>query len=100
MKKNILMLAICAGISIPAMAQHHAHYYRSMDSTGLIMSGVLLGTVLTEMSHRHSTPPPAPVVVQSPQVVIERQPIQTCTEWREIVDSYGRVYRERTCTKY
>ena len=42
-----------------------------------------------------------PVVVHQPPIVTSPMPYMTpnCTSWRETVDTYGRVTRERTCTE-
>lgn len=41
--------------------------------------------------------PQRPIIIERP-VIVERRNETTCTEWREIMDSDGRVYKERICT--
>ena len=37
------------------------------------------------------------IVLQQPPVYVHRQTV--CTEWKEIMNADGIIYRERTCTQ-
>jgi hypothetical protein len=100
MKKIILALMLLG--SIPAMAQHHGHGFRHHGHHGYYYGGgvngnwvapLIIGGVVTYALTR---PAPQPVIVEQQSTVIQTQ-ISTCTEWKEIQSSDGRVYKERTC---
>jgi hypothetical protein len=100
MKKIILALMLL--VSIPAMAQHHGHGFRHHGHHGYYYGGgvnrnwvapLIIGGVVTYALTR---PAPQPVIVEQQPTVIQTQ-ISTCTEWKEIHSSDGRVYKERTC---
>ena len=89
-------------VSIPAMAQHHGHGFRHHGHHGYYYGGgvngnwvapLIIGGVVTYALTR---PAPQPVIVEQQSTVIQTQ-ISTCTEWKEIQSSDGRVYKERTC---
>jgi len=42
------------------------------------------------------------VIVQQQPVVVQQQTVPgntTCTDWKEVQTSDGKIYRERTCTQ-
>lgn len=108
MKKLFITLAlICA--TVPAMAQHwHGHGFRPHGYYGgyygggggwvapLIIGGVV-GAAIANNRETVVVQPQPPVVVQNPPVYIQRQTV--CTEWKEIQNSDGTIYRERTCSQ-
>lgn len=100
MKKIILALMLL--VSIPAMAQHYGHGFRHHGHHGYYYGGgvngnwvapLIIGGVVTYALTR---PTPQPIIIEQQSTVIQTQ-ISTCTEWKEIQSSDGRVYKERTC---
>jgi len=108
MKKVLLAMSLVL-LAGSASAQHfghhgnHGHYghggYRGGNwGWGPVLGGALAGAVIYDIYNR-------PVVVQQPPVVVQQQPViiqqspQVCTDWKEIQQSDGRIYRERTCTQ-
>ena len=98
MKKLLTVLLLT--VSATAFAQHHHgwrhHSHRSGPSFGYWVAPLVIGGVVgAAIAKEHQQPP---VIVQQPQsVIIQRQAV--CTEWKEIQNSDGQVYRERTCTQ-
>lgn len=108
--KKVLAVAILTLATLPAIAQwhhgHHGHHggyrgpavvYRDNWIAPLIFGGIAGAIIARET---------APVVVQQPPVYVQQQPqpliIQrqsVCTEWKEIQNSEGVIYRERTCVQ-
>lgn len=102
MKKTVFGLLL-TGLALTVNAQHRHHYHHyhhyhqhrhnhNMAILGAAVLGAGVGYVLTR---------PPQVVIQEPVYVqpptytyIERN---DCTEWREIITSDGRLYRERIC---
>lgn len=107
--KKVLAVLLLTLAAVPAMAQHwhghgfrhghHGHYYGGGGGwvAPLIIGGVV-GAAIANSRETVVVQPQPPVYVQQPQtVVIQRQPV--CTEWKEIQNSDGVIYRERTCTQ-
>ena len=101
MKKIIVALSLLV-LTGSALAQHyhgqgfrHPGYYRG-PGYGWWVAPVVTGVIGYEIARSQQQ-----VIVQQPPVVIQQQPIQsvTCTEWKEIQGSDGKIYRERTCTQ-
>jgi len=97
--KKLLAILLFA-LSVPAFAQHHHrhnHHFRHHSwhpNYGWVIP-TIIGGVITYEIVKNQNPPP--VVVQQP--VIIQQPQQVCTEWKEIQQPDGKIYRERTCTQ-
>ena len=100
MKKILVALSLLA-LTSTAMAQHHGHGFRHHGhhyghrgpSIGWWVAPVVVGAIGYELGRQQ-------VIVQQQPVIIQQQPIQTtCTEWKEIQGTDGRVYRERTCSQ-
>ena len=100
MKKVLLALALVA-VTGSAMAQHyhgqgfrHPGYYRG-PGYGWWVAPVVTGVIGYEIARQQQ------VIVQQQPVILQPQPIQTqtCTEWKEVQTSDGKIYRERTCTQ-
>lgn len=98
MKKVLAGLIFLATI-LPAAAQHRHHghnihrhhgHHHHWHHRNHWVAPLVIGAGVTYLATR-----PAPVIIQEP-VIIEREPTN-CTEWREVQDSNGNVYRERTC---
>ena len=104
--KRVLAVLLLTLAEVPAMAQHwHGHGFRHHGHHGYYYGGngswvaplIIGGLVGAAIANRPTTQTET-VIVQQPQtVVIQRQPV--CTEWREIQNSDGTIYRERTCTQ-
>ena len=106
--KKVLAVLLLTLATVPAMAQWHGHgvrhhgYYGGYYSGGgwvapLIIGGVV-GAAIANSRETVVVQPQPPVYVQQPQsVIIQRQPV--CTEWKEIQNSDGIIYRERTCSQ-
>ena len=98
MKKILVALSLLA-VTGTAMAQHHGHGFRHHGhhrgpGIGWWVAPVVVGAIGYELGRQQ-------VIVQQP-VVIQQQnvpPSITCTEWKEVQTSDGKIYRERTCTQ-
>jgi hypothetical protein len=99
MKKILIALALLA-VTGSAMAQHyHGHglrhhgHYRG-PGVGWWVAPVITGVIGYEIAKQQQ------VIVQQP-VIVQQQTTQTqtCSEWKEVQTSDGKIYRERTCTQ-
>jgi len=100
MKKILLALSLLA-VTGTAMAQHyhghglrHGGYYRG-PGVGWWVAPVVVGAIGYELGRQQ-------VIVQQQPVVIQQQTVPanvTCTDWKEVQTSDGKIYRERTCTQ-
>ena len=100
MKKILVALSLLA-LTGTAIAQHyHGHGFRHHGhhrgpSMGWWVAPVVVGAIGYELGRQQ-------VIVQQQPVVIQQQnvpPSITCTEWKEVQTSDGKIYRERTCTQ-
>jgi hypothetical protein len=99
MKKILVALSLLA-LTGSAMAQHHHgfrhhghHGHHRGPGYGWWVAPVVIGAIGYELGRQQ-------VIVQQQPVIIQQQPIQTtCTEWKEVQGSDGRIYRERICTQ-
>ena len=100
MKKILVALSLLA-LTGTAIAQHyHGHGFRHPGhyrgpGVGWWVAPVVVGAIGYELGRQQ-------VIVQQQPVVIQQQNIPpniTCTEWKEIQGSDGKIYRERTCTQ-
>ena len=99
MKKILVALSLVA-LTGTAIAQHHGHGFRHHGhhrgpSMGWWVAPVVVGAIGYELGRQQ-------VIVQQQPVVIQQQnvpPSITCTEWKEVQTSDGKIYRERTCTQ-
>jgi hypothetical protein len=103
MKKILVALSLLA-LTGTAMAQHwnhqwnHHHRHHGYIHGGgngnwvapLIIGGVVGAAIVN--NRRQET-----IVFQQPPVYVHRQAV--CTEWKEIMNADGTIYRERTCTQ-
>jgi hypothetical protein len=102
MKKIILALSLIAVLGTANAQWHHGHHhhgprviYRDSNWVAPLFGGVVLGAVIANSRQ------PETVVVQQPPVVVQ-QPVYVqrqavCTEWKEIQQPDGTIYRERSC---
>jgi hypothetical protein len=99
MKKILIALALLA-VTGSAMAQHyHGHglrhhgHYRG-PGVGWWVAPVVTGVIGYEIAKQQQ------VIVQQP-VIVQQQTTQTqtCSDWKEVQTSDGKIYRERTCTQ-
>lgn len=107
--KKLLLVAVTLMVSTMAFAQDcrwgldHRHHncgprweprtviVERNDWIAPLIIGGIAGAVIANANQQ-------PVVVQQPQTVIV-QTQTVCTAWKEIQQSDGQIYRERTCTK-
>jgi len=104
MKKILVGLALLT-LASTATAQHwqhhwHHHHYRHhgyIHGGGngnwvapLIIGGVVGAAIANNRRQE-------PIVLQQPPVYVQRQTV--CTEWKEIMNADGTIYKERTCTQ-
>jgi hypothetical protein len=99
MKKILVALSLLA-VTGTAMAQHHGHGFRHHGhhrgpSMGWWVAPVVVGAISYELGRQQ-------VIVQQQPIVVQQQSIPpsiTCTEWKEVHTSDGKIYRERTCNQ-
>lgn len=100
MKKVLATFVLALTTAVPAFAHHGGphhirpghHHHRHWHHHHGWVAPLVIGAGVTYLATR-----PDSIVIREP-VVIERDPVVTnCTEWREVQDSNGNVYRERTC---
>lgn len=109
MIKTILtgIIASTALLAVPAQAQHyghHPHRYNGYYHGGggwvapLIIGGVVGAAIANSRDKETVIVQEQPVIIRQQQPVYVQQAPQTvCTAWKEIMNSDGTVYRERTC---
>ncbi len=100
MKKLLTVLLLTA--SATAFAQHHHHWrhhgHHSGPGFGYWVAPLVIGGVVGAAIAKEHQQPQSVIIQQPPQtVVIQRQTV--CTESKEIQNSDGQIYRERTCTQ-
>ena len=102
MKKLLLSLALVSA-SLPALAQHygywhrHGHWNHRGDWVAPLIIGGVVGAVIANNRQQETIVlQNPPMIIQNPPVYVQRQTV--CTEWREIQNPDGTIYRERTCT--
>ena len=98
MKKILVALSLVA-LTGTAIAQHHGHGFRHHGhhrgpSMGWWVAPVVVGAISYELGRQQ-------VIVQQQPVIVQQQTVQTqtCTDWKEVHTSDGKIYRERTCTQ-
>jgi len=101
---KLILGSIILATSGVALAQHrhhhghrHFHHQRPViierDWVAPLVLGGIAGAIIVREANR-------PVIIEQPPVqVIPRATIVECTEWKEIMNSDGQVYKERTCTQ-
>jgi hypothetical protein len=105
--KKLFITLILACAAVPAMAQHyhghgirhHGHHWRHNGSGNwipVLISGAIVGAAIANSKEPVVVQPQPTIVYQNPPVYVQRQTI--CTEWKEIQNPDGTIYRERTCT--
>ena len=100
MKKILVALSLLV-LASSALAQHyHGHGFRHHGQyrgpgVGWWVAPVVVGAIGYELGRQQ-------VIVQQQPVVIQQQTVPgniTCTDWKEVQTSDGKIYRERTCTQ-
>jgi hypothetical protein len=101
--KKLFITLVLACATLPAMAQHwhglrhHGHRHGG-PGIGWWVAPVIVGAIGYELGKQQTVVvQQPPVVVQNPPVVVQRQSV--CTEWKEIQNPDGTIYRERTCSQ-
>ena len=111
MIKKFLAIAIAstALLAVPAQAQHwhnghnrgpvyHGHAHGGGWVAPLIVGGVLGAVIASNKEKETVIVQEQPVIIRQPQpVYVQTAPQTVCTAWKEIMNSDGTVYRERTC---
>jgi len=61
---------------------------------GWWVAPVVVGAISYELGRQQ-------VIVQQQPIIVQQQTVQaqTCTDWKEVHTSDGKIYRERTCTQ-
>jgi hypothetical protein len=96
MKKLLTVLLLTVSASAFAQHNHHWRHRHAGPGFGYWVAPLVIGGIAGAVIARENQQ--SPVIVQQPQsVFIQRQPV--CTEWKEIQQLDGQVYRERTCTQ-
>jgi hypothetical protein len=97
--KKILVALLLVVLTGTAMAQHHGHGFRHHGhhrgpSMGWWVAPVVVGAISYELGRQQ-------VIVQQQSIIVQQQTVQaqTCTDWKEVHTSDGKIYRERTCTQ-
>ena len=108
MKKIILTLSLLAIAGTASAQWHHGYrphgyygggYYGGGWAAPLIIGGVVGAAIANRPVTQTETvivQQPG-VIIQNPPVYVQRQPV--CTEWKEIQQPDGIIYRERSCTQ-
>ena len=96
MKKLLTVFLLM--LSTSAFAQHHHYSHYRGGYNGWIAPIIIGGVIGYELNRPRVVYENYPVVVQQQPVIIQ-QPQQVCTEWKEIQQPDGKIYRERTCTQ-
>ena len=101
MKKLLIVLLLTASATAFAQHNHHWRHYghrHAGPGFGYWVAPLVIGGVVGAAIARENQQSQPPVIVQQPQsVIVQRQTV--CTEWKEIQNSDGQIYRERTCTQ-
>jgi hypothetical protein len=98
MKKIIVALSLLAVTGSVIAQPYHGHgirhggYYRGPSYGWWVapVVPVVTGVIGYEIARNQQQP-----------VIVQQQTVQTqtCTEWKEIQSSDGKIYRERTCSQ-
>jgi hypothetical protein len=97
--KKLFLTLLLAGLTIPALAQHHHHrhhnnWHRGHSGWTWAVPAIIGGAVV------YSTIRQDPVIVQQPVIVHPPMQIpqgQNCSPWTETQNSDGTITRTRTC---
>ena len=82
--------------------QHHGHHGHHGGGNGwvapLIIGGIFGAAIANNRDRDTVIVQEQPVIIRQPApVYIQQAPQTTCTAWKEIMNSDGSIYRERTC---
>lgn len=110
MKKVILSIAVLLA-TLPVLAQpyhghgiryhghpgHHGQWHRGGSGNWIpvLIGGAIVGAAIANSKEPLVVQPQPSIVYQHTPVYVQRQTV--CTEWREIQNPDGTIYRERTC---
>jgi hypothetical protein len=98
--KKIILATLLIVASVPVLAQHwnhghrhhgHVRYYGHSGWVAPLIIGGVVGAVIANRPAQAET-----IIVQQQPVYV---PQESCTPWKEIQTSDGKIYRERTCTQ-
>jgi hypothetical protein len=103
MKKIILALSLLAVLGTANAQWHHHHrpyygptvIYRDSNWVAPLILGGIAGAVIANSRQPETVVVQQPPVVVQQPVYVQRQPV--CTEWKEIQQPDGTIYRERSC---
>jgi hypothetical protein len=103
MKKIILSMLLLVVAGTASAQWHHNHHrgpqvvYRDSNWIAPLIIGGIVGSVIANNNQQPVIVQQQPIYVQPQSVIVQRQTV--CTEWKEIQQPDGQVYRERTCTQ-
>lgn len=122
--KLVLATLLSSLIAAPVFAQHgnynhnhrhqpkpHYHHHRNNQWVAPALIGAIGTAIVVDQYNRSRQvvveqpqiviAPNPPMLVQQPNIIVHQQPnvSLTCSSWKEIMDSTGRIYRERICTE-
>lgn len=100
MKKTIIALGLLCTATVTLAQHYHGHGFRHSGhyrghGSGWWVAPVVIGAIGYELGRQQ-------VIIQpQPTIIVQQQPVvpenQTCTAWKEVQTSDGKIYRERTC---
>lgn len=112
MIKTILtgIIASTALLAVPAQAQHygphnpysprvqhHGHHGGGGWIAPLIIGGFVGAAIANNRDRETVIVQEQPVIIRQQPVYVQQAPQTVCTAWKEIMNSDGSIYRERTC---
>ena len=78
--------------------QHHGHHGGGSGWIAPLIIGGVVGAVIANNRDRDTViVQEQPVIIRQQPVYVQQAPQTVCTAWKEIMNSDGTVYRERTC---
>jgi hypothetical protein len=98
MKKILITLLLLASTSSFAQHHHGHHHGYGFRPYSWIGPTIIGGVIGYEIARQQPIIIQQPTIVQQQPVIIQQSP-QVCTDWKEIQQPDGRIYRERTCTQ-
>lgn len=104
MKRLIALILLTLSMSAMAQPHHypqhrhgHWHHGGSGNWVPVLIGGAIVGAAIANSREAVVVQPQPTIVYQHPPVYVQRQTV--CTEWKEIQNPDGVIYRERTCTQ-
>ena len=98
MKKLLIAFLLLTSTSTFAQYHHGHHHGYGFRPYSWIGPTIIGGVIGYEIARQQPIIIQQPTIVQQQPVIIQQSP-QVCTDWKEIQQPDGRIYRERTCTQ-